>query len=69
MHLVGQGGYMTCLTRKLQQNLTRYLQQHNDIIKGGNPENVRVEVVTRGLCLSDVTTDQASAIIQLAQGC
>ncbi|MFT4939234.1 MAG: hypothetical protein ACI88A_002271 [Paraglaciecola sp.] len=55
---------MSCLTRKLQQNLTRYLQQHNEIINGNKPEHVRVKLVTLGMCPSDVTTDQVSVIMQ-----
>jgi hypothetical protein len=67
MNLVVSGGDMSCLTRKLQQNLTLYLQQHNEILKNEKPENVRVELVTLGLCPSDVTADQVSVIMQGAQ--
>ncbi|MFT4747837.1 MAG: hypothetical protein ACI8XG_001921 [Congregibacter sp.] len=60
---------MSCLTRKMQHKLTRYLQQHNEIINGENPENVRFELMSRGLCPTDVTIDQVKAIIRSAQGC
>jgi hypothetical protein len=58
---------MSCLTRKLQHKLTRYLQQHNDIINDKKPENVRGELMSRGLCPSDVTIDQIRYIIRGAQ--
>jgi uncharacterized protein YneF (UPF0154 family) len=59
---------MSCLTRKLQEKLIRYLQRHSDIISDGNPENVRCELMNRGLCPSDVTIDQIMTIIRGAQG-
>lgn len=60
---------MACLTRKLQQNLTRYLQKHQEIINGKDPEDIRNELVARGLCSSDVTPDQVSVIMRGAQSC
>ena len=58
---------MSCLTRKLQQNLTRYLRSHNDITNGKRVEDIRNELVERGLCPSDVTKDQVSMIMHGAQ--
>ncbi|MFT6898937.1 MAG: hypothetical protein ACJA13_003364 [Paraglaciecola sp.] len=58
---------MSCLTRKLQHKLTRYLQQHNEIINSKKPEDVRGELMSRGLCPTDVTIDQVKAIIRSAQ--
>jgi hypothetical protein len=58
---------MSCLTRKLQHKLTRYLQQHNEIINDEKPESVRGELMSRGLCPSDVTIDQIRYIIRGAQ--
>jgi hypothetical protein len=60
---------MSCLTRKLQHKLTRYLQKHSEIINGKKPENVRGDLMSLGLCPSDVTIDQVRAIIRSAQGC
>ncbi|MFT6897992.1 MAG: hypothetical protein ACJA13_002407 [Paraglaciecola sp.] len=59
---------MSCLTRKLQHKLTRYLQQHIEMINGKKPENVRGELMSRGLCPSDVTIEQVRAMIRSAQG-
>ena len=59
---------MSCLTRKLQQNLARYLKRHNDLTANHGPEQVRMELVNRGLCPSDVTTDQVRLILKSAQG-
>jgi hypothetical protein len=58
---------MSCLTRKLQHKLTRYLQQHIEIINDEKPENVCGELMSRGLCPSDVTIDQIKYIIRDAQ--
>lgn len=60
---------MSCLTRQLQQRLTRYLRQHNEMINGKQPEDVRNELVLKGLCPSDVTADQVDAILRSAQSC
>ena len=60
---------MSCLTRKLQYKLTRYLQQHNEIIAGERPEHVRGELISRGLCPADVTIEQVRDMIRNAQGC
>ncbi|MFQ3199000.1 MAG: hypothetical protein ACI8R9_002608 [Paraglaciecola sp.] len=60
---------MSCLTRKLQHKLTRYLQQHIEIINGEKAEDVRGKLMSRGLCPSDVTIEQVRAMIRSAQGC
>ena len=60
---------MSCLTRQLQQRLTRYLRQHNEMTDGKQPEDIREELVLKGLCPSDVTADQVSAILHSAQAC
>ena len=57
---------MSCLTRKLQQNLTRYLKSHSELQKPDSPELVRSELVKKGLCPSDVTTDQVSLMLKTA---
>jgi hypothetical protein len=54
---------MSCLTRKLQQKLTRYLQRSTSL-SGNDPESIRDELVKKGLCPSDVTADQIRVILQ-----
>jgi hypothetical protein len=49
--------------------LTRYLQQHIEIINGEKPEDVRGKLMSRGLCPSDVTIEQVRTMIRSAQGC
>jgi hypothetical protein len=55
---------MSCLTRKLQQKLTRYLQRNGTSLSGNDPESIRDELVKKGLCPSDVTADQIRVILQ-----
>lgn len=57
---------MSCLTRKLQQKLTRYVQNNSDNFSSNDPECIREELVNKGICPSDVTTDQMKVIIQEA---
>jgi hypothetical protein len=57
---------MSCLTRKLQQKLTRYLQLNRISFVANDPERIRDELVNKGLCPSDVTSDQFRAILQQA---
>ncbi len=57
---------MSCLTRKLQQNLARYLKRHSDVVSNKEPAVLRNELVNRGLCPSDVTEDQLREIMRLA---
>jgi hypothetical protein len=54
---------MSCLTRKLQQKLTRYVQKNSTHFSSNDPEVVRVELVNKGVCPSDVTTDQVKVIL------
>lgn len=55
---------MSCLTRKLQQNLIRYLKKRNDLVAQKSVESVRSELVNMGLCPSDVTNDQMRDILR-----
>ncbi len=57
---------MSCLTRKLQQKLTRYVQKNSASFSSNDPELIREELVNKGICPSDVTTDQMKVIIQEA---
>lgn len=54
---------MSCLTRKLQQKLTRYVQKNNQSFSSTDPECIREELVNKGVCPSDVTTDQVKVIL------
>lgn len=58
------GNIMSCLTRELQRQLTRYLLQHRELKKEVNPSSLRTILIGKGLCPSDVTTDQVSAILE-----
>ena len=55
---------MSCLTRKLQHKLTRYLQRNSASLSANDPECLRHELVNKGICPSDVTTDQLRVILQ-----
>jgi hypothetical protein len=55
---------MSCLTRKLQQQLARYIKRNNSNIKIADTECIRAQLVSQGLCPSDVTTDQVKVILQ-----
>lgn len=57
---------MSCLTRKLQQKLTRYVQKNSANFSSTDPECIREELVNKGVCPSDVTTDQLKLIIREA---
>ena len=58
---------MSCLTRKLQQKLTRYVQKNSSRFSSRDPECIREELVDKGVCSSDVTTDQLSVILKEAK--
>lgn len=55
---------MSCLTRKLQQQLTRYVQKNSSHFLTNDPECMRKELVNKGVCPSDVTTDQLWIILK-----
>ncbi|MGS2720988.1 hypothetical protein [Paraglaciecola aestuariivivens] len=57
---------MSCLTRKMQQKLTRYLQKNSAQFSTHDPEIVRETLVNKGICPSDVTTDQVRVILNQA---
>jgi hypothetical protein len=58
---------MSCLTRKLQQKLTRYIMKNNSRFSSNDPECIREELVSKGVCPSDVTTDQLRIILKEAK--
>lgn len=55
---------MSCLTRKLQQNLVRYFKRNSQLFATKAPECVREELVSKGICPSDVTTDQVRVMLK-----
>ena len=55
---------MSCLTRKLQQKLTRYVQKNSFRFTSNDPESIRKEMVNNGVCPTDVTTDQLRIILK-----
>lgn len=57
---------MSCLTRELQQRLTRYLRSQSKPFSGQNAETVRNALVNEGLCPSDVTTDQVRVMLKMS---
>ncbi|GAC26783.1 hypothetical protein WNY77_10655 [Paraglaciecola mesophila] len=58
---------MSCLTRKLQQQLTRYIQRNSNVLAANDAEQIRDVLVSKGVCPSDVTTDQVKVILQDAR--
>jgi SOS response regulatory protein OraA/RecX len=55
---------MSCLTRKLQQKITRYVQKNGFRFSSNDPKYIREELVNKGICPSDVTTDQLWVILK-----
>ena len=60
---------MSCLTRKLQQNLTKYLKRHNGSFASKDPADIRHDLVSKGICPSDVTTDQMRLMLKSVGVC
>ena len=57
---------MSCLTRKLQQNLTRYLKKNNQSISNKSPTALKDQLVNEGICPTQITVDQINEIVRLA---
>jgi hypothetical protein len=57
---------MSCLTRKLQHKLTRYLKKREDLMTENSIENVKEELINQGLCPSHITDDQIREIVRSA---
>ena len=57
---------MTCLTRKLQQNLARHIKKHYQSETGKPPAELKDQLVSKGVCPSDVTEDQINEIVKIA---
>ena len=60
---------MSCLTRKLQQQLARYIQRNNPSLVISDAEKIRIELVNKGVCPSAVTTDQVKLIMLGVKSC
>jgi hypothetical protein len=58
---------MSCLTRKLQQKITRYVLKNSSHFYSDDPEYIREKLVNLGVCPSDVTTDQLGLILKEAK--
>ncbi len=58
---------MSCLTRKLQQKITRYVQKNGFRFSSNDPKCIREELVNNGVCPSDVTNDQIWIILKEAK--
>ncbi|WJG09414.1 hypothetical protein [Aliiglaciecola sp. LCG003] len=55
---------MSCLTRKLHYNLTRYLKRNNQLVSSKEPAEVRALLINIGICPSSITEDQVESIIK-----
>ena len=55
---------MSCLTRKLQQKLTRYLKKRGDVDNNTSVDTIKHELVGLGICPSHITDDQMREIIR-----
>ncbi len=55
---------MACLTRNLQKSLSRYIRVNIQKPMRMSPEEIRILLVNKGICPSDVTTDQMAVIIE-----
>jgi hypothetical protein len=52
---------------KITAKLTRYVQKNSSGFSTNDPEFIREELVNRGVCPSDVTTDQCRVILKKAR--
>ena len=55
---------MACLTRNLQKQLRRYIEVNFSRSWRTKPEQLRTELVNKGVCPSDVTIDQMVVILE-----
>jgi hypothetical protein len=58
---------MSCLTRKLQQKIIRYVQKNSLHFSSNEPRCIREELISKGVCPSDVTDDQLWIILKQAK--
>ena len=57
---------MSCLTRQLQQQLTRYVQKQLEVESPCDASSIRDELINRGVCPSGVTEGQVRQILDVA---
>lgn len=57
---------MACLTRDLQKALCKYVEGHVPKSLRLSPEQLRNELINKGVCPSYVTSDQIAVIIEIA---
>lgn len=55
---------MSCLTRSMQKELSRYIKSSIRRPWRQRPEQVRSMLVQKGVCPSDVTVDQMAVILE-----
>lgn len=55
---------MSCLTRSMQKQLSQYIKRHVNRPWRSRPDKLRNDLVSKGLCPSDVTADQFSVILE-----
>lgn len=55
---------MACLTRNLQKALSRYIQVNIQKPQSMPPAELREMLVNKGICPSDVTSDQMAVILK-----
>lgn len=60
-----RGVFMSCLTRSMQKQLSQYIKRNIKRPWRARPEKLRNQLVTQGICPSDVTQDQFSVILEL----
>lgn len=56
---------MSCLTRDMQNQISRYLKRHSASNYNEGPESIRYMLMNKGLCTSDVTVDQVEVIMEM----
>ena len=55
---------MSCLTRSMQKNLSRYIKSRVDHSGRRNHEELRKLLISRGVCPSSITADQVKVIVE-----
>lgn len=58
---------MSCLTRKLQQYLAKYLSQHQQDYADKPCQWIKDDLVNKGVCPNYVTLDQLELLLEQTQ--
>lgn len=61
-----KGIEMSCLTRKLQQNLARHIKKQNKFGLSKSPTALKDQLVNEGVCPTHITVDQINEIVRMA---